>query len=276
MPVEFKLFANGVEVRNGEDFILLSYNTLETNLIQVPVFDLTDFKVSDQWHVEVDFYETIRHYLSMVVSKTGVDLLVQCRMPSSKKIELEFLQSLGFQYRELTQHPVLRQGDLVQPEFSANPIDFKVEKVRTRAQVDRLASEYGKRFVIGRLQGDTKVSQSHVEKRFYSWIISAFSNPIKELIEIRDSISGENLGMFLARRDLSSTIFWELTAVNPTSASKGLAKFVFYAVAQHYVNKGFEIRSNFSSENLKLFKVYLNLGFSLDAPSVAMHWWQKL
>jgi hypothetical protein len=235
------------------------------------VFDLTDFRVYAPVVSKLELIKGIKGWLQNSGASSGL-VLVQCRQRLDQKQELEMLQNVGFQFRELTQHPILQKESSEKSYSRQYGSLFQSQEIVDVHELHGIACEYMNSFEIGRLQGDSRISREQVSSRFYSWLMDTHQGHNRKLISITD-LSGNKVGIFLIRSGDDGKIFWELTALESKVTSRGLAKQIFGFMAAQSLQTGHTIETNFSSENIKLFKVYLDLGFRLRTPSVAMHLW---
>lgn len=272
MPQGAESDVNSVSVTNDFLQFTLSANPIESSVLGISVFDLTDFSLFDPAISSTEAWKQIEHGVIQLGAHAQGMALVQCRHRVDQKLTLEFLQDVGFQFRELTQHPVLLRDASVKRSLSEFGSLFEYQEVQDQAQLNSLATGYMNSFGIGRFQGDSKVSHETIARRFRSWILSSQQSKNRKLISIND-LFGNNVGIFLLRLENDGRIFWELTAINNALTSQGLAKKVFAFMTHRSLQIGHSIETNFSSENVKLFKIYLDLGFSLGTPSLAMHRW---
>ncbi len=275
MPLNESLSDGEFSFVEGLTTFRLSYSRVESESLGFPVFNIGDISVSDP---ELDLRQLqadMERFVKATVQSNQNQALVQCRMTSADKHGLICLESLGFRFRELTQHPHIEKGKLT-PPILPDAAQFEVIEVEALASVQELAYKYEDSFPIGRFQREIQVSDSAIRRRFRNWILDSSSNSAKKLLSIQHISSGESAALFLVRKDDGGRFFWELTAINPVFASRSLSKMFFYMIAEILLSSGRSISSNFSSENVKLFKTYLDLGFRLGTPSVAMHLWIRL
>lgn len=272
MPQGADSDVNSLSVTNDFLKFTLSANPIESSVLGISVFDLTDFSLLAPTISSTEAREFTEQGLIQLGGPAKGMTLVQCRHSAHQKLTLECLQNIGFQFRELTQHPILLRQSSIESYLSQFGSLFEFQEVQDQDKLNSLAKEYMNSFGIGRFHGDSKVSQETIAKRFHSWILSSHLGNNRKLISIND-LSGNNVGIFLLRFENDGRIFWELTAIKNSLTSQGVAKQVFAFMTYRSLQIGHSIETNFSSENIELFKIYLDLGFRLRTPSMAMHLW---
>ena len=256
--------------RQGEAYIRLVPNKVESEALGLQVFDLSQFNLPGIQQLD-KFRQDYQTFLQSL--ELEPPYFIQTRIKSHSRDKIRFLQYLGFKVTELTQHPYfdLSHKHANDSESIGN---LGMEVITDTAQAQHLARMYRNSFAINRLSFDGGFNQRIISKRFESWIAGSVADPTKELIRVMKSRTNEDVALFLVRKSMEKEVFWELTALRETSQSQGIAKDVWQVLLNYHQRQQVQkISSNFSSENVKLFKIYLDLGFRLGEPSVAMHLW---
>lgn len=193
--------------------------------------------------------------------------LVSARVEASQLGQRHTLESLGFAFREMTMRPVL-EINAMQPctgEFevkAASHEDFKI--------ISKIAAQV---FNVGRFSSDLKIPKSRVESRFMNWVAQAEFDPAKILLPVYQSSSQKLAGFFLVRLGTPESDL-ELTAVTSEFQGKSYAGEIWKAALKELsIRQVTKVGTQFSAENVALFRVYSKLGFTYRQPKIAYHYW---
>lgn len=195
--------------------------------------------------------------------------LCSARIPQSQVIEAAFLQGQGFKFIELNICPE-RSLDFSTEESSENIEIIKAQKtdwdemIRTASQV----------FKVGRFHNDPALGPELGNLRYARWMQNSLDDP--DQVTYRIIWEGQMVAFFVCQSDDAGVVSWQLNAMLPEFAGRGIGKQIWSKMMMHHKEAGLiKVRTSISSHNAAALNLYVSLGFRFFEPSVTLHFVRK-
>jgi ribosomal protein S18 acetylase RimI-like enzyme len=192
-------------------------------------------------------------------------VLVSVRLAHEQMAECGFLEARGFRFIELNYRPVCT--DL--SRFDADPeIAIHPAVASDAAPIGDMAAQT---FDVGRLHVDPEVGPEIGNRRYSAWAINAFDNPRQSVLKFL--LDGQIAGFMVLEQPLPSRRFWSLCGLAPGLARQGLGRRIRRTMLAFHHSEGVkEVSTSISSHNVRVFNLYVSLGFRFPLPAMTLHW----
>jgi RimJ/RimL family protein N-acetyltransferase len=236
----------------------------DSNVFSHPVYDLKSLQLSADPEL---LLSKLQNELPKLRARLDVQkMLVSARIPSTSHAKIDFLQALGFQFRELSLHPEI-ETEKVQHFDSAL---VHIGSVTDKIKILKIA---GSAFAVTRFHRDSLTPDHLANARYENWVSSSLEDQDKEIFEFRDE-TDDIVGFFLNDYSDPGISNWQLTAISPTAQGLGFAKDIWRTMMSVEKSRGVKaIQTTISADNLPVVGLYPKLGFRYRDSSVVLHGW---
>jgi len=191
--------------------------------------------------------------------------LVSCRLPQDRLSECGFLEAQGFRFIELNYRPVCNDlsGYTPDPDIVIAPA-----AADEKGRISAIASTI---FSTGRLHLDPQVGTAIGDRRYAAWVDNAFRNPQQTVLALR--LNRQLAGFVVVEKPESHRRFWSLIGLAPGLEGQGLGRRIWRTLLASHASDGVtEVATSISSQNPRVFNLYVGLGFRFPAPEITLHW----
>ena len=192
--------------------------------------------------------------------------LASCRLSHARLAECGFLESQGFRYIELNYRPeaVLAAMDLDDEQG----VEIGPARSEELLAIEEMAAQV---FEAGRFHNDPMIDPRVGGLRYRAWIRNALQNPRQSVVACR--VDDRVVAFFVVESPRNDQRHWSLVGLAPGLAGRGMGTRVWRAMLRWHRDQGvLGVTTSISSLNVRVFNLYVKLGFRFPAPEITLHW----
>ena len=192
--------------------------------------------------------------------------LVSCRLGHARLAECGFLESQGFRYIELNYRP---EAVLATLDLDDAP-GFEVGPARPE-ELPAIEDMAGQVFDAGRFHNDPMIDSRVGGLRYRAWVGNALRNPRQSVVSCR--VDDRVVAFFVVETPRHDHRHWSLVGLAPGLGGQGMGTRVWRAVLRWHRDQGvLGVSTSISSLNVRVFNLYVKLGFRFPDPEITLHW----
>lgn len=232
----------------------------DEQVLGVPVIDLSNFRLTEGAQVE-EAAADLRSWLSRIDAG-----MVSCRLSEASLKEGWALEAAGFRFIEMMISPVcnrLAQAALPHPKINIRLADA--------SDLDPLIAIASTAFGNERFHQDPRIDSKAADQRYANWVEDALEHVTQNLycVTCDDLI----VALFVTETREPNSVYWHLTALDPTRAGVGLGEQVWRAMLDYQASLGTtEVKTKIALRNTVVMNLYAKLGFRFEHPEMTFHW----
>lgn len=231
----------------------------DEEIFGVPIAQINNFQIKNN-EIAASSFE---HFKEWLISEDIY--LCSARIPQSQVIEAAFLQGQEFKFIELNICPE-RSLELATRE-SEKEITIEVAR---ETDWDEMVSTASQIFKVGRFHNDPALGPELGNLRYARWMQNSLSDP--DQVTYRVMWQDRMAAFFVCQSDDGGVVSWQLNAMLPEFAGKGIGKKIWEKMMLHHIEEGLvKARTSISSHNAAALNLYVSLGFRFFEPSVTLH-----
>lgn len=232
----------------------------DEQVLGFPVIDLSNFRLAEGTQVEQAATD-LRSWLSR--SDAG---MVSCRLSEASLKEGWVLEAAGFRFIEMMISPIctgLAQAPVGNPKINVRLADA--------SDLDSLIAIASTAFGNERFHQDPRIDSEAADQRYANWVQDSFKHVAQNLycVTCDDLI----VALFVTENREPNSVYWHLTALDPTRTGVGLGEQVWRAMLDYHASMGaIEVKTKIAVRNTVVMNLYAKLGFRFEHPEMTFHW----
>ena len=122
-----------------------------------------------------------------------------------------------------------------------------------------------------RFHQDPRIDRKAADQRYANWVEDSLSHATQKLYCV--TYDEMIVALFVTENREPNSVYWHLTALDPTRAGVGLGEQVWRAMLDYHASSGStEVKTKIAVRNTVVMNLYAKLGFRFEHPEMTFHW----